>query len=123
MLAFVQVSLLLQHLPCVLHALIVLLVGRPDEDVVADVYACGQILEYFGALVAKRFWIRVRFRSSLLDLHAMLVRAREQYRFPALDLLPTLKHICEEHGVHVTDMRGGIDVEDRCSRIVWFRLI
>ena len=120
MLALVEVSFLLQYLPCVLHALIVLLVGSPNEDIVANVYACCKILEHLGTLVAEGFWVRLCFRSSLLDLHAMLVCAREQYRFPALDLLPTLKHIREEHRVHVADMRSGIDVEDGRCRIVWF---
>ena len=34
--------------------------------------------------------------------------------------MPPLDDVRKDHGIQVTDMRGGIDVEYRCRDVVWF---
>lgn len=41
---------------------------------------------------------------GLLDLHPMLICAREEERASTFKLVPSFQHIGQDHAIHVTDV-------------------
>ena len=95
-----------------------------DEDVIRDVGLRSEILattsascavpdgymgpdfEYLRAFVAEWPWLGIGPACCLLDLHAVLVCARDHDSFSAFEHLISLEDVREDHRVEVTDMGG-----------------
>lgn len=60
-------------------------------------WVCGRDLEHLRTAVAELLWRRVGGESGLLDLHPMLVCAGAEDGGAALELLPALEDIRNDH--------------------------
>lgn len=120
MLLLVDILPLLQHLPSIPHRLLVRLIRGANEYVITDVNTSGQFPEHIGASVAERLRIYLRFGSGLLDFDAVFIGAGAEHCSALFQALPPRDNVCEDHSVHVSDMRSGIDVEDGSSRVEGF---
>ena len=81
------------------HRILVVLVGRSDEEVVGNVGRGGEVAELGRVVVAKLFGVDTFLGRSALDLHAVLVGAGAEVGFLAADLLPSLDHVGEDHAI------------------------
>ena len=69
-----------------------------------DVGDFCEVLELAGIVVAELLWWHSLFCGCLLNLHAVLVGASTEEGFLAVDLLPSLEDVGQDHGIEVTDV-------------------
>lgn len=76
------------------------LIRRSDEMIVGNLRSRRKIFEDFSAFVAERFRFYASFYRSLLYLlHAMLISSGTKYCLLALEDLPSLEDVREDHCV------------------------
>ena len=110
--ALVDVALLLEVLPEVLHRLDVALLGGADEVVVGDLERAPKLLEGRGLGVAPLLGRHVVGSSGVGDLLAVLVDAGEEQRVVAVHATETRLDVGHDGGVGRAQVRGGVHIVD-----------
>ena len=110
--ALVDVALLLEVLPEVLHRLDVALLGGADEVVVGDLERAPKLLEGRGLGVAPLLGRHVMSGGGVGDLLAVLVDAGEEQRVIAVHATETRLDVGHDGGVGRAQVRGGVHVVD-----------
>jgi hypothetical protein len=121
MLRLVDIASLLKLGEEVFHSSFVVVVGGPHEAIVRNVGFVRQILELLRVHCTEDTGVRLRLFCRFLHLHAMLVRACQEYGVTAAsEKFPSFEYVCKDEGVEVADVRLSIDIVYRSCYIVWF---
>ena len=113
----VDVTVVVDPLDEVLDEPLVALVGRADEEVVVGVDEPRQLSPGLGDLVDVRLRVETLLLGHPIDLGGVLVRPGEEERRLAALLVMARKDVGRDRRVRVADVRGRVDVVDRCRDV------